>query len=196
MQFLQHIELFVGEAGKVGPRLHRNGSSVRAPVLIAEVVFVAQQILGQENARCGVSFGGQAPQKFLRVRIPVAVGSYFGEWRVTWTGGWDAPPVVLPSHGRARRGRFSLAFQRTSLGFSAASSLANAISACNRADQQIRIVAGGADHGRKRVYRTLGDLSSPFFGQSLSLQGGFGPDAGTGTSTYLRKISLQLRLTF
>jgi hypothetical protein len=39
-----------------------------------------------------------------------------------------------------------------------------------------------------------GDLSSPFFGQPLSLQGGFGP-AG-GTSTYNRKISLQLRLTF
>ena len=41
-----------------------------------------------------------------------------------------------------------------------------------------------------------GDLSSPFFGQALSLQGGFGPQAGSGTSTYLRKISLQLRLTF
>lgn len=39
-----------------------------------------------------------------------------------------------------------------------------------------------------------GDLSSPFFGQSLSLQGGFGPEGPT--STYLRKISLQLRLTF
>lgn len=39
-----------------------------------------------------------------------------------------------------------------------------------------------------------GDLSSPFFGQSLSLQGGFGPEGGT--STYDRKISLQLRLTF
>jgi hypothetical protein len=41
-----------------------------------------------------------------------------------------------------------------------------------------------------------GDLSSPFFGQSLGLQGGFGPGAGAGSSTYLRKISLQLRLTF
>jgi hypothetical protein len=39
-----------------------------------------------------------------------------------------------------------------------------------------------------------GDLSSPFFGQSLSLQGGFGPE-GAG-STYDRKISLQLRLAF
>jgi len=39
-----------------------------------------------------------------------------------------------------------------------------------------------------------GDLSSPFFGQSLSLQGGFGPEGGA--STYDRKISLQLRLAF
>jgi len=39
-----------------------------------------------------------------------------------------------------------------------------------------------------------GDLSSPFFGQSTSLQGGFGPEGPT--STYLRKVSLQLRLTF
>ena len=39
-----------------------------------------------------------------------------------------------------------------------------------------------------------GDLSSPTFGESLSLQAGFGPEGGT--STYNRKISLQLRLTF
>jgi len=39
-----------------------------------------------------------------------------------------------------------------------------------------------------------GDLSSPYFGQSLSLAGGFGPE-GAG-STYDRKISLQLRLAF
>jgi hypothetical protein len=39
-----------------------------------------------------------------------------------------------------------------------------------------------------------GDLSSPFFGQSLGLQGGFGPEGGG--STYDRKISLQLRLAF
>jgi hypothetical protein len=39
-----------------------------------------------------------------------------------------------------------------------------------------------------------GDLSSPFFGQSLSLQGGFGPEGST--TTYDRKISLQLRFTF
>jgi hypothetical protein len=39
-----------------------------------------------------------------------------------------------------------------------------------------------------------GDLSSPTFGESLSLQGGFGPEGGT--STYNRKISVQLRLSF
>jgi len=26
--------------------------------------------------------------KFLRLKTPVTVGSYFGEWRVTWAGGW------------------------------------------------------------------------------------------------------------
>lgn len=26
--------------------------------------------------------------KFLRLKFPVAVGSYFGDWRVTWAGGW------------------------------------------------------------------------------------------------------------
>ena len=39
-----------------------------------------------------------------------------------------------------------------------------------------------------------GDLSSPYFGVSRSLSGGFGPD-GTPT-TYNRKISVQLRLSF
>lgn len=39
-----------------------------------------------------------------------------------------------------------------------------------------------------------GDLSSPFFGQSLSLQGGFGPEGST--TTYDRKVSLQLRFSF
>lgn len=38
-----------------------------------------------------------------------------------------------------------------------------------------------------------GDLSSPFFGQSLSLAG-FGPFGSP--STYNRKIDLQLRFTF
>ena len=26
--------------------------------------------------------------KFLRLRIPVTLGSRFGDWRVTWLGGW------------------------------------------------------------------------------------------------------------
>jgi|HubBroStandDraft_1064217.scaffolds.fasta_scaffold2033786_1 hypothetical protein len=26
--------------------------------------------------------------KFLRLKMPVALGSYFGDWRVTWLGGW------------------------------------------------------------------------------------------------------------
>ncbi|HEY3441063.1 MAG TPA: carboxypeptidase regulatory-like domain-containing protein [Paludibaculum sp.] len=40
-----------------------------------------------------------------------------------------------------------------------------------------------------------GDLSSPYFGQYRSLAGGFGPMGG-GSSTYNRKIDLQLRFTF
>jgi hypothetical protein len=40
----------------------------------------------------------------------------------------------------------------------------------------------------------IGDLSSPFFGQSLSLAGGFGPMSGAGT--YNRKIDAQLRFGF
>ena len=39
-----------------------------------------------------------------------------------------------------------------------------------------------------------GDLSSPFFGTSLSLAGGFGPMGGA--STYNRKIDVQLRFGF
>jgi hypothetical protein len=39
-----------------------------------------------------------------------------------------------------------------------------------------------------------GDLSSPFFGQSTSLASGFGPMGGS--STFERKIDLQLRLQF
>jgi hypothetical protein len=30
----------------------------------------------------------QLETKFLRLRTPVTVGSYFGEWQVTWLGGW------------------------------------------------------------------------------------------------------------
>jgi hypothetical protein len=26
--------------------------------------------------------------KFLRLRTPVTIGSYFGGWRVCWLGGW------------------------------------------------------------------------------------------------------------
>ncbi len=26
--------------------------------------------------------------KFHRLKTPVALGSYFGDWRVTWLGGW------------------------------------------------------------------------------------------------------------
>jgi hypothetical protein len=40
-----------------------------------------------------------------------------------------------------------------------------------------------------------GDLSSPFFGQHLSLGGGFGPMGG-GSGTYNRKIDVQLRFGF
>ena len=40
-----------------------------------------------------------------------------------------------------------------------------------------------------------GDLSSPYFGEYRSLAGGFGPMGG-GSSTYNRKIDLQLRFTF
>jgi hypothetical protein len=39
-----------------------------------------------------------------------------------------------------------------------------------------------------------GNLSSPYFGQSLSLAGGFGPIGGGGT--YQRKIDFQLRFGF
>lgn len=40
-----------------------------------------------------------------------------------------------------------------------------------------------------------GDLSSPYFGEYRSLAGGFGPMGG-GSSTYNRKIDIQLRFTF
>jgi hypothetical protein len=42
-----------------------------------------------------------------------------------------------------------------------------------------------------------GDLASTYFGESRSLSGGFGPPgAGGASSTYQRKIDLQLRFTF
>ncbi len=39
----------------------------------------------------------QLETKFLRLKTPVTVGSYFGEWRVTWTGGWtrDKRPYLV-----------------------------------------------------------------------------------------------------
>jgi hypothetical protein len=42
------------------------------------------------------------------------------------------------------------------------------------------------------------NLSSPYFGESISLAQGFGPPGGGsgGTPTYNRKITLQLRFTF
>ena len=30
----------------------------------------------------------QLETKFLRLRTPVTIGSCFGDWRVTWLGGW------------------------------------------------------------------------------------------------------------
>jgi len=44
----------------------------------------------------------------------------------------------------------------------------------------------------------VGNLSSPYFGESVSLASGFGPPGGGsgGTPTYNRKITLQLRFTF
>jgi hypothetical protein len=44
----------------------------------------------------------------------------------------------------------------------------------------------------------VGNLSSPFFGESVSLAQGFGPPGGGsgGSPTYNRKIMLQLRFTF
>ena len=29
-----------------------------------------------------------ASRKFLRLRTPVTIGSHFGDWRITWLGGW------------------------------------------------------------------------------------------------------------
>ena len=39
-----------------------------------------------------------------------------------------------------------------------------------------------------------GDLSSPYFGESRSLAGNFGP--GGGSSAYNRRIMLQVRFSF
>ncbi len=44
----------------------------------------------------------------------------------------------------------------------------------------------------------VGNLSSPYFGESISLAGGFGPPGGGsgGSATYNRRITLQMRFTF
>lgn len=31
----------------------------------------------------------QLETKFLRLRTPVTLGSRFGDWQVTWLGGWS-----------------------------------------------------------------------------------------------------------
>jgi hypothetical protein len=31
----------------------------------------------------------QLETKFLRLRTPVTIGSRFGDWHVTWLGGWS-----------------------------------------------------------------------------------------------------------
>ncbi len=43
-----------------------------------------------------------------------------------------------------------------------------------------------------------GDLASPYFGENRNLSGGFGPPGAVAgaSSTYQRKIDLQLRFTF
>ena len=30
----------------------------------------------------------QLDTKFIRLRIPVTLGSWFGDWQVSWVGGW------------------------------------------------------------------------------------------------------------
>jgi hypothetical protein len=39
---------------------------------------------------CGLQPRGfrQLETKFLRLRTPVTIGSRFGDWEVTWLGGW------------------------------------------------------------------------------------------------------------
>ncbi len=33
--------------------------------------------------------------KFLRLRHPVEIGVFFGDWRVCWLGGWDRSRVFF-----------------------------------------------------------------------------------------------------
>ena len=52
----------------------------------------------------------QLETKFLRLRTPVTIGSRFGEWEVTWLGGWTRDRlsylvmVVRQRPGRATPG--------------------------------------------------------------------------------------------
>src|SRR4029434_6573751 len=45
----QQFEFFIGQFGEVRPRFDSNGRPARTAVLVAEVVFVTQQILGKED---------------------------------------------------------------------------------------------------------------------------------------------------
>jgi hypothetical protein len=53
----------------------------------------------------------QLETKFLRLRTPVTLGSRFGEWQVTWLGGWGRYRLyylvmvvkLRPRRARARR---------------------------------------------------------------------------------------------
>jgi hypothetical protein len=53
----------------------------------------------------------QLETKFLRLRTPVTLGSRFGDWQVTWLGGWSRyrlyylVMVAKSSSCRARRSR-------------------------------------------------------------------------------------------
>ena len=44
----------------------------------------------------------QMETKFLRLRTPVTLGSRFGDWQVTWLGGWTKAPALLHRDGGAR----------------------------------------------------------------------------------------------
>jgi hypothetical protein len=51
----------------------------------------------------------QLETKFLRLRTPVTLGSRFGDWHVTWLGGWSTYRLyylvmvvrLQPAHARA-----------------------------------------------------------------------------------------------
>ena len=59
----------------------------------------------------------QLETKFLRIRTPITLGSRFGDWHVTWLGGWSKyrlfylvmvvklePRRVTTRHQRRREG--------------------------------------------------------------------------------------------